>query len=137
MLLHHVIAGDLPIADMVAAIRATSPAPVEFASLLGATLEFTLVAGDVIVSPAQSNIDATVGTYDLDTCVGMLHIVDTVLVPEYSAALPRKTAAGPRAAPACVPLREAAGAAGLNSFVDAVKALRCAHSVSLDLCYSC
>lgn len=81
VLFNHVVASYLPSTAVVAALKAASPAPVELESLLGAALEVTTDSESIFVTPAGTDVMAKVVTVDVETCAGVVHVIDKVLVP--------------------------------------------------------
>lgn len=79
----HIVPGAVEAAGVIALVEDSSPASVE--TLFGTDVEFTLSGDNVMVSPADTDIDATVVITDVPTCAGVVHVVDKVLVPAFPA----------------------------------------------------
>lgn len=99
VLANHVLPTELKAEDITEAIAASDPNPAEVETLLGPTLEATLDGEDVMVSPAGTEITAKVVEADIETCAGVVHVVDMVLVPSEDAPLD-VVAVGPAEGPA-------------------------------------
>ena len=92
---NHVVGTELDLAAITAAIAAAAPNAAEVETLLGTTLEATMEGEDVMVTSAGTEMTAKVVTPDVQTCAGVVHVVDMVLVPAPDAPL----ALAPTAAP--------------------------------------
>lgn len=94
VLLSHVV----PTPEDAATLIGTAPASIP--TLLGANLETSLDGEDLIVTPEGTTIAAKVITTDVETCAGIVHVVDKVLIPvvENAGAATAPTAAAPAAA---------------------------------------
>lgn len=67
ILTYHVVAGSVPAADVVNLSEATT--------VNGATVSITVDGSTVMIN------DATVVTTDIETSNGLIHVIDTVLLP--------------------------------------------------------
>jgi uncharacterized surface protein with fasciclin (FAS1) repeats len=79
VLTYHVIAGDFKASDVVAAIK-KGKGKVEFKTVQGGILTFMLDGGKVKIKDASGNI-ATVTIADVNQSNGVIHVIDTVLLP--------------------------------------------------------
>ena len=118
MLANHVVPSEADSDAIKGAIADSGSGTATFDTLGGGSLEATEDGEDLVVSPAGSDVMAMVVTPDVETCAGVVHVVDMVLVPAGDAA--DAPAASPEAAEACTPLGEAATEAGLTALVDAI-----------------
>lgn len=82
VLLNHVVAGELPAAEVSAAIGAAAPKPAEVTTKLGKILEATTDGDDVYLTPLGTDIMSKVLITDVKTCIGLVHVVEAVLVPD-------------------------------------------------------
>ena len=90
VLLNHI----LPSVEDAATLAAAAPADVS--TLLGTMLSTSIVGEDLVVTPAGTTIAAKAVTTDVETCAGIVHVVDKVLVPVVQAAeAPESFAPGP------------------------------------------
>lgn len=92
VLLNHVVPADLPAATVLQAVEAASPAPATAPSAIGLTLDFSVVDGEVVITPEGTDIMSRVLIADVETCVGTVHIVDMVLVPSSDGAMAPESA---------------------------------------------
>lgn len=79
ILTYHVVAGRLTSADLAQRIRAGN-GRATLTTVQGATLTVTQVGGNVIVTDASGGT-STVTTADVIQSNGVIHVVDTVLMP--------------------------------------------------------
>ena len=79
VLTYHVIAGDFKASDVVAAIK-KGKGKVELKTVQGGILTFMLDGGAVKIKDAAGNI-ATVTIADVNQSNGVIHVIDTVLLP--------------------------------------------------------
>ncbi|KLI62960.1 fasciclin domain-containing protein [Aurantiacibacter marinus] len=80
ILTYHVVAGELMAADVLAAIEGAGADGYALTTVNGATLTATLVDGNVVLTDAAGGT-ATVTATDVDASNGMIHVIDTVLMP--------------------------------------------------------
>ncbi|GAA0272731.1 fasciclin domain-containing protein [Alteraurantiacibacter aestuarii] len=80
ILTYHVVAGEVLAADVLAAIEGAGDAGFAITTVNGATLTATLVDGNVVLTDAAGNT-ATVVATDVDASNGVIHVIDTVLMP--------------------------------------------------------
>ncbi len=80
ILTYHVVAGDMMAADVIAAIEGAGEGGLEVETVNGGTLTATLVDGNVMLTDALGN-SATVTATDVDASNGVIHVIDTVLMP--------------------------------------------------------
>ncbi len=80
ILTYHVVAGKVDAATLIAAIEASGEAGHPVETVNGATLTATLVDGSVILTDAAGGT-ATVTATDVDASNGVIHVIDTVLMP--------------------------------------------------------
>lgn len=92
MLSGHIVASELPSTAVAAAITAASPNPAEVATFGGTTLEATTEAEEIFVSPKDTEIKAMVVVKDVQTCAGVVHVIDKVLAGPVQAAAPVQAA---------------------------------------------
>ena len=105
MLSNHVVASELDSAAVTAAIDAASPNPAVVTTLAGTTLEATSDADGILVTPKNTEIMAKVTMADVETCAGVVHVIDKVLVP---------AAMAPEAAESTATCAEAVGTSIVN-----------------------
>ena len=67
-------------ADLLAAIEAAGDAGYVITTVNGASLTATVVDGNVMLTDAAGNM-ATVTATDVDASNGVVHVIDTVLMP--------------------------------------------------------
>jgi hypothetical protein len=79
--MNHVVVGNFSASAVVAAIEEAAPSAAQFETFLGTFLNATLSGDDVILSPVNTTINATVTETLEATCFGTVHVVDMVLVP--------------------------------------------------------
>lgn len=80
ILTYHVIAGNLMAADVVAAIKKGN-GKAEVATVNGGTLTITLMGDKVMITDANGN-SAHVVAADLKGSNGVVHVIDSVLLPK-------------------------------------------------------
>ena len=83
----------LDAAAVKAAIQAASTNPAKVTTLGGKMLEVSLMTEDIVVAPKDSDVMAMVVVTDVQTCAGVVHVIDEVLVPAADAAAARAPAA--------------------------------------------
>lgn len=79
ILTYHVLAGDFKAADVVAAIN-KSNGTATFKTVNGAELKAMMDGDKVKIQDAAGNV-ATVTVADVDQSNGVIHVIDTVLLP--------------------------------------------------------
>ncbi|HEA31434.1 MAG TPA: fasciclin domain-containing protein [Leeuwenhoekiella sp.] len=79
ILKYHVVAGKMNASDVVAAINQGN-GKAEFTTVNGATLTAMLDGDKVVLQDADGNT-ATVTTADVNQSNGVVHVIDTVLMP--------------------------------------------------------
>lgn len=82
ILLNHVVLSNLPVAEVLQAINMSAPDPAVVPTLGGKNLTAMLNTGNVTITPEGTDIESTVILTDIRTCVGTVHVVDRVLVPD-------------------------------------------------------
>jgi hypothetical protein len=84
VLLNHIVGGNFSAKDVEAAVEEANPDPVQLQTFLNKTLEVTALGSDLIVTPFNTSLNATIDIdmVDVVTCAGIVHVVDTVLVPD-------------------------------------------------------
>ena len=80
ILTYHVVAGAVDAETLIAAITAGGDAGHTIETVNGATLTATLVDGAVILTDAAGGT-ATVTATDVEASNGLIHVIDTVLMP--------------------------------------------------------
>ncbi len=80
ILTYHVVAGEVMAADLIAAIQGAGEAGYAITTVNGATLTATLVGEGVVLTDAAGNT-ANVTATDVDASNGVVHVIDTVLMP--------------------------------------------------------
>jgi hypothetical protein len=108
VLLTHVVEEDLNASSLLDAVAASSPSPANLTSLDGSILLVALSGDDLYLNPEDTDINATVTKKDLETCAGIVHVIDKVLVPAEMPAAVNST---------CTPLETALADAGMDSIV--------------------
>lgn len=81
ILTYHVVAGDTNAAALTQAITAAGADGYKLTTVNGATLTATSEGGNVILTDAAGN-RATVTQTDVDASNGVIHAIDTVLMPK-------------------------------------------------------
>ena len=89
----------LDAAAVKAAIQAASTNPAKVTTLGGKMLEVSLMTEDIVVAPKDSDVMAMVVVTDVQTCAGVVHVIDEVLVPAADAAVAPAPAAEAAAPP--------------------------------------
>ena len=79
VLTYHVLAGDFKAADVVAAIKKGN-GKATFKTVNGAEV-YAMLDGDKVKLKDQSGNVATVTAADLDASNGVIHVIDTVIMP--------------------------------------------------------
>ena len=80
ILTYHVVEGDTDAATLTQAIEAAGEGGYELTTVNGATLTAMLDGGNVVLRDAAGNT-ATVTATDVDASNGVIHVIDTVLMP--------------------------------------------------------
>lgn len=80
ILTYHVVAGELMAADVLEAIEAAGDEGLAVETVNGGMLTATLVDGSVVLTDATGGT-ATVIATDVDATNGVIHVIDTVLMP--------------------------------------------------------
>lgn len=81
ILTYHVVAGEMDAAAIGQAIEAAGEGGHTITTVNGATLTATMDNGNVVLTDAAGN-SATVTQTDIDASNGVIHVIDTVLMPE-------------------------------------------------------
>lgn len=81
ILTYHVVPGAVDAATLTAAIGQAGDAGYEITTVAGATLTATIVDGGVVLTDAAGNT-AKVTATDVTASNGMIHVIDTVLMPQ-------------------------------------------------------
>lgn len=81
ILTYHVVQGETDSAALIAAIEGAGEEGYELTTVNGGTLTATLDGGNVVLTDAAGNT-ATVTQTDIEASNGVIHVVDTVLMPE-------------------------------------------------------
>lgn len=81
ILTYHVVEGETMAAALTAAIEGAGPGGYEITTVNGATLTATMDGGNVVLTDAAGNTAIVTGT-DVDASNGVIHSIDTVLMPE-------------------------------------------------------
>ena len=79
VLTYHVIAGEVMAKDVVEAIKSGN-GKFEAKTVQGGTLTFSMDGSDVVITDAKGG-KAKVAAADLDSKNGVIHVIDTVLMP--------------------------------------------------------
>ncbi|MWV29163.1 fasciclin domain-containing protein [Aurantiacibacter rhizosphaerae] len=77
---YHVVSGEVMAADLMAAIAAAGEEGYTIETVNGGTLTAMMQDGNVVLQDAQGNT-ATVASTDVDASNGVIHVIDTVLMP--------------------------------------------------------
>jgi len=80
ILTYHVVAGEFNAKDVITAIKA-SGGTFTIETVSGDKLKATL-SGDTVVLTDESNRTAAVTTTDIDASNGVIHVIDTVVLPK-------------------------------------------------------
>lgn len=81
ILTYHVVGGSIDAATLTNAITEAGDAGYTITTVNGATLTATIVDGGVVLTDAAGNT-AKVTSTDVAASNGMIHVIDTVLMPE-------------------------------------------------------
>ena len=81
ILTYHVVEGNTDAAALTAAIEAAGDEGYTLTTVNGAELTATLDGGNVVLTDAAGNT-ATVTQTDVEASNGVIHVIDTVLMPE-------------------------------------------------------
>lgn len=82
VLFAHVLPGIVGSEETLAAVEEAAPQPASATTLFGTDIEAVLDdEGNVIVSPANTDIHGKIVSFDNPVCSGIVGIVDAVLVP--------------------------------------------------------
>ena len=81
ILTYHVVEGETMAAALTAAIEGAGADGYELTTVNGATLTATMDGGNVVLTDAAGNTATVTGT-DVDASNGVIHSIDTVLMPE-------------------------------------------------------
>jgi hypothetical protein len=82
VLLNHIVDGNFSAKDVEAAVEEANPDPFQLQTFLNKTLEVTASGSGLIVTPFNTSLNATIVMVDVVTCAGIVHVVDTLLVPD-------------------------------------------------------
>ncbi|WP_120077766.1 fasciclin domain-containing protein [Aurantiacibacter odishensis] len=80
ILTYHVVPSEVMAADLTAAIESAGEGGYTIETVNGGTLTAMLDGGNVMLQDAQGNT-ATVTSTDVDASNGVIHVIDTVLMP--------------------------------------------------------
>ncbi len=80
ILTYHVVSGEVMAADLTSAIEAAGEGGYTIETVNGGTLTAMIDGGNVMLQDAQGNT-ATVSMTDVDASNGVIHVIDTVLMP--------------------------------------------------------
>lgn len=121
VLSNHVVGSELDAAAVTAAIDGASPNPAEVTTLAGAILEATSTTQGIELSPKGTDIMSLVVMADVETCAGVVHIIDEVLVPAADTTTTRAAVASTTSNTPVVPAADStSGAAGVSGMAVAV-----------------
>ena len=81
ILTYHVVQGETNAAALTEAIEAAGAGGYELSTVAGGKLTATLEGGKVMLTDAAGN-KATVTATDVDASNGVIHVIDTVLMPK-------------------------------------------------------
>ena len=81
ILTYHVVQGETNAAALTEAIEAAGAGGYELSTVAGGKLTATLEGGKVMLTDAAGN-QATVTATDVDASNGVIHVIDTVLMPK-------------------------------------------------------
>lgn len=81
ILTYHVVEGETMAAALTSAIEGAGEEGYELTTVNGGTLTAMLQDGNVVLTDAAGNT-ATVTSTDVDASNGVVHVIDTVLMPE-------------------------------------------------------
>ncbi|MFB0614185.1 fasciclin domain-containing protein [Aurantiacibacter poecillastricola] len=80
ILTYHVVPSEVMAADLTAAIESAGEGGYTIETVNGGTLTAMMEGGNVVLQDAQGNT-ATVTSTDVDASNGVIHVIDTVLMP--------------------------------------------------------
>ncbi len=80
ILTYHVVSGEVMAADLVAAISGEEDGTFEITTVNGAILTASIVDGAPILTDAAGNTSSIIAT-DIDASNGVVHLIDTVVMP--------------------------------------------------------
>ena len=80
ILTYHVVAGEVMASDLVAAISGEEDGTLEITTVNGAILTASIVDGAPILTDATGNTSSIIAT-DIDASNGVVHLIDTVVMP--------------------------------------------------------
>lgn len=80
ILTYHVVPSEVMAADLTSAIESAGEGGYTIETVNGGTLTATLDGGNVVLTDAQGNT-ATVTSTDVEASNGVIHVIDTVLMP--------------------------------------------------------
>ncbi len=80
ILTYHVVSGEVMAADLVSAIEGAGEGGFTVETVNGGTLTAMVDGGTVTLTDAQGNT-ATITATDVDASNGVIHVIDTVLMP--------------------------------------------------------
>lgn len=80
ILTYHVVPSEVMAADLTAAIESAGEGGYTIETVNGGTLTAMVDGGNVVLTDAQGNT-ATVTATDIDASNGVIHVIDTVLIP--------------------------------------------------------
>ncbi|WP_338243261.1 fasciclin domain-containing protein [Aurantiacibacter hainanensis] len=80
ILTYHVVPSEVMAADLTSAIESAGEGGYTIETVNGGTLTAMLEGGNVVLTDAQGNT-ATVTATDVDASNGVIHVIDTVLMP--------------------------------------------------------
>lgn len=81
ILKYHVVAGEVNAQGLTAAIKQAGDEPYTITTVNGATLTAAIVDGGVVLTDAAGNTSKVTAT-DVAASNGIVHVIDTVLMPE-------------------------------------------------------
>lgn len=81
ILTYHVVEGETMGAALTSAIQNAGAAGYELTTVNGATLTATMSGSNIVLTDAAGNTSTVTGT-DVDASNGVIHSIDTVLMPE-------------------------------------------------------
>ena len=81
ILTYHVVAGNVDAATLLQAIEGAGADGYSIETVNGGTLTATVVDGNVVLTDAAGGT-ATVTATDVDASNGVIHVIDTVLMPQ-------------------------------------------------------
>lgn len=81
ILTYHVVPGETMASGLIQAIEGAGPGGYELTTVNGARLTAMMEGGNVVLRDAAGNT-ATVTATDIDASNGVIHVIDTVLMPQ-------------------------------------------------------